>query len=242
MKNMLQLDRPDSLVARVVNSIRQEIESGRLAPQSRLPTEFELAETLNVSRSVIREAVSQLKADGVLISRRGSGSFISDKPTGTVFRLPELSGKRSDLEQLFEMRLWVESQSASVAAIRRTDADLKRMSNALEIMTGNPNDLVKSAAADVEFHRAIAAACKNEYFVAFLDFLGRQLAEARRSAWENSARLNVGSDPAQEEHTRVFQAISAGDAQAAARAATEHLEASARRLQIVLPESSFIKK
>src|SRR4051812_45157656 len=118
---MLQLDRPDSLVARVVNSIRQEIDSGRLAPQSRLPTEFELAETLNVSRSVIREAVSQLKADGVLVSRRGSGSFISDKPTGTVFRLPELRGKRSDLEQLFEMRLWVESQSASVAAIRRTE-------------------------------------------------------------------------------------------------------------------------
>jgi DNA-binding FadR family transcriptional regulator len=234
---MLQLDRPDSLVARVVDSIRQEIDSGRLPSQSRLPTEFELAETLNVSRSVIREAVSQLKADGVLISRRGS-----DKPTGTVFRLPELSGKRSDLEQLFEMRLWVESQSASVAAIRRTDADLKRMGKALEVMANNPHDLGKSAAADVEFHRAIAAACKNEYFVAFLDFLGRQLAEARRSAWENSARQSLGSDPAQEEHARVFQAISAGDAQAAARAATEHLEASARRLQIVLPESSFIKR
>ncbi len=239
---MLQLDRPDSLVARVVHSIREEIDAGRLAPQSRLPTEFELAETLQVSRSVIREAVSQLKADGVLISRRGSGSFISDKPTGTVFRLPELSGKRSDLEQLFEMRLWVESQSASVAAIRRTDADLKRMADALDTMTRHPDDLVKSAAADVEFHRAIAAACKNEYFVAFLDFLGRQLAQARRQAWENSARLNLGSDPAQEEHARVFQAIAAGDPQAAAQAATEHLEAAARRLQIVLPKSSFIKK
>ena len=239
---MLQFDRPDSLVTRVVNSIRQEIDSGRLAPQSRLPTELELADTLNVSRSVIREAVSQLKADGVLISRRGSGSFISDKPTGTVFRLPELSGERSNLEQLFEMRLWIESQSASVAAIRRTDADLKRMSNALEAMGAHPNDLVKSAAADVEFHRAIATACRNEYFVAFLDFLGLQLAQARRNAWENSARLNLGSDPAQQEHTRLFLAISAGDSQAAARAATEHLEAAARRLQIILPESSLCKK
>jgi GntR family transcriptional repressor for pyruvate dehydrogenase complex len=101
---------------------------------------------------------------------------------------------------------------------------------------------MKSAAADVEFHRAIAAACKNEYFVAFLDFLGCQLAETRRKAWENSAQLNDGSDPAQEEHMLIFRAISAGDAEAAARAATGHLEASARRLQIVLPESSFIKK
>ncbi|WP_036998434.1 FadR/GntR family transcriptional regulator, partial [Pseudomonas chlororaphis] len=73
---MRTIKRPDSLVTRVANTIRHEIDSGRQPPQSRLPTEFELAERLNVSRSVIREAVSQLKADGVLVSRRGAGSFV----------------------------------------------------------------------------------------------------------------------------------------------------------------------
>jgi len=236
---MLEFERPDSLVVHVVNAIRQEIDSGRLKAQSRLPTEFELAERLNVSRSVIREAVSQLKSDGILISRRGSGSFISDKPTGTVFRLPTTRGIRSDLEQLFEMRLWIESQSAAVAAERRTSADLKRMRQAIEIMDKHPLDLVKSPAADVEFHRAIAAACKNEYFLAFLDFLGRQLAETRRKAWENSARLIEGSAPALEEHLALFEAISAGDSETAARMAKVHLEASALRLKIALPEGSF---
>ena len=61
---MLELQRPDSLVVRVVSAIRAEIDSGQLAPESRLPTEQQLAEQLNVSRSVVREAIAQLKADG----------------------------------------------------------------------------------------------------------------------------------------------------------------------------------
>ncbi|MCC4104741.1 FadR/GntR family transcriptional regulator [Serratia ureilytica] len=231
---MLELERPETLVSRVVDAIRQEIDSGRFAPQSRLPSELELAQQLNVSRSVIREAVSQLKSDGVLISRRGSGSFISNTPSGTVFRLPALHGKRSDLEQLFEMRLWIESQSASIAAVRRTTDDLKSMRKALEAMDKHPQDLVKSATADVEFHHAIAAACKNEYFVAFLDFLGRQLAETRHKAWENSALMGKGAEPAQVEHLALYQAIKEGDSAAAERAATLHLTAAAQRLSILL--------
>ena len=57
---MLELQRPDTLVERVVSAIRAEIDSGRLAAESRLPTEQQLAEQLNVSRSVVREAVAQL--------------------------------------------------------------------------------------------------------------------------------------------------------------------------------------
>lgn len=66
---MLELQRPDSLVVRVVNAIRTEINSGQPPPESRLPTEQQLAEQLNVSRSVVREAIAQLKADGVLTAR-----------------------------------------------------------------------------------------------------------------------------------------------------------------------------
>lgn len=237
---MRTFKRPDTLVTRVANTIRHEISSGRLQPQSRLPTEFELAEHLNVSRSVIREAISQLKADGVLISRRGTGSFVSDKPAGTVFRLPEIRGQRSNLEQLFEMRLWVEVQSASIAAVRRSAGDLESMSNALDAMNNSSLDLAKSAAADVAFHRAIATACKNEYFLAFLDFLGQQLAEARRKAWENSARMVEGSEPAQAEHLALLEAIAQGDPEAAARTAAAHLERAAQRLGIALPDGTFL--
>ncbi len=85
---MLELQRPDSLVVRVVSAIRAEIDSGQLAPESRLPTEQQLAEQLNVSRSVVREAIAQLKADGVLTAKRGLGSIYLANPCGYGVPLP----------------------------------------------------------------------------------------------------------------------------------------------------------
>ncbi|WP_136475249.1 FadR/GntR family transcriptional regulator [Pseudomonas sp. DG56-2] len=233
---MLELQRPDTLVERVVGAIRAEIDSGRLAAESRLPTEQQLAEQLNVSRSVVREAVAQLKADGVLIARRGLGSYISQTPTGTVFRFPSAQGRSPDLVQMFEVRLWIETQAASVAAQRRDAVDLARMNKALQEMLDKRSDFAAAAAADVEFHRAIAEASKNDYFVAFHDFLRGQLAAARKTAWENSAAHSVGgSADANREHQALYQAIADGDRDTAAACAEAHLRASAKRLKLELP-------
>ncbi|MFJ4445809.1 FadR/GntR family transcriptional regulator [Pseudomonas sp. NPDC089422] len=233
---MLELQRPDTLVDRVVSAIRAEIDSGRLAAESRLPTEQQLAEQLNVSRSVVREAVAQLKADGVLIARRGLGSYISQTPAGTVFRFPGSNGRKPDLVQMFEMRLWIETQAAAIAARRRDEQDLAHMAKALQEMLDKRSDFATASAADVAFHRAIVEASKNDYFVAFHDFLGGQLASARRTAWENSAAHSVGgSADASREHQALYQAIADGDRQAAAACAEAHLRASAKRLKIDLP-------
>lgn len=234
---MLELQRPDTLVERVVSAIRAEIDSGRLAAESRLPTEQQLAEQLNVSRSVVREAVAQLKADGVLIARRGLGSYISQTPSGTVFRFPGSQGRKPDLVQMFEMRLWIETQAAAIAARRRDADDLARMASALGTMENPRSDFATASAADVAFHRAIAEASKNDYFVAFHDFLGGQLAAARRTAWENSATPAVGgSADALRERRALYQAIADGDRQAAAGCAEAHLRASAKRLKLDLPD------
>ncbi|UTL89643.1 FadR/GntR family transcriptional regulator [Pseudomonas fluorescens] len=233
---MLELQRPDTLVDRVVSAIRTEIDSGRLAAESRLPTEQQLAEQLNVSRSVVREAVAQLKADGVLIARRGLGSYISQTPAGTVFRFPGSHGRTPDLTQMFEMRLWIETQAAAIAARRRDEQDLAHMAKALQEMLDKRSDYATASAADVAFHRAIAEASKNDYFVAFHDFLGGQLASARRTAWENSAAHSVGgSAEANREHQALYQAIADSDRHAAAACAEAHLRASAKRLKIDLP-------
>lgn len=231
---MLELERPDSLVRRVVSALRTEIETGRLQPETRLPTEHQLAERLNVSRSVIREAVAQLKSDGVLIARRGSGSYISQTPAGTVFRLQSDGGGRLDLPQLFEMRLWIETQAATTAARRRSANDLKQIGKAIRLMQTKraEGNAAEAAAADVAFHRAIAVAAKNEYFVAFHDFLRSQLAVARRAAWDAG-----GSTEAQLEHGELYDAISRGDHGAAAASAEKHLRAAAERMGIDLPPS-----
>ena len=233
---MLELQRPDSLVVRVVSALRAEIDSGQLPPESRMPTEQQLAEQLNVSRSVVREAIAQLKADSVITARRGLGSFISQTPAGTVFRFPQADGRSPDLAQMFEVRLWIETQAASIAAQRRDEADLQRMKSALQAMHDNRDNFEAAAIADVEFHRAIADASKNDYFVAFHDFLRSQLASARKTAWENSAsRFATGSADATQEHQLLYQAIADGDAQRAAASAEAHLRAAARRLSLELP-------
>lgn len=137
---------------------------------------------------------------------------------------------------MFEVRLWIETQAASIAAQRRDAADLQRMKTALQEMHDKRADFDAAALADVEFHRAIAEASKNDYFVAFHDFLRSQLASARKTAWENSAtRFVSGSADATQEHTALYQAIVDGDAQGAAACAEAHLRAAARRLHLELP-------
>ena len=231
---MINLTRPQSLVDTVVSAIRREIIDGRLPAESKIPTEHQLAEQLNVSRSVVREAISQLKADGVLIIRPGSGSFVSQTPSGVVFRLPNKNGLLPRLDQLFELRLWIEIQAASIAAQRHTKEDLIRMSDAIELMENNSHNSKLSSAADVEFHRSIVAACKNDYLSAFHDFLHGQLVQARLFAWENSATLTVGPRGALREHQEMFNAVSSRNSSEAGNCARNHLEAAAQRLDIYL--------
>lgn len=229
---MLGIDRPSSLVSIVVKTILAEIAEGKLVAQSRLPTEQQLSERLEVSRSVVREAVSQLKADGVLTTRRGSGCYISANPAGSVFRLPDATDGKKRLEQLFEMRLWMETQAARAAAERRTKSDIKNMVGALSRMAERRVDSdggQAAAAADVAFHHAIFAAGKNDYFVAFHDFLSAQMQRERQLAWSGG-----GSDEVREEHVELFDAIDRRDAARAAFAAERHLRNAARRLGVKL--------
>ncbi|RBL67240.1 hypothetical protein C3E98_033060, partial [Pseudomonas sp. MWU13-2625] len=87
------------------------------------------------SPAAVRDLIERLNAaDGVLIARRGLGSYISKTPAGTVFRFPPGDGRLPDLAQMFEMRLWIETQAASIAAQRRDAADLHRIQEALQEM------------------------------------------------------------------------------------------------------------
>jgi GntR family transcriptional repressor for pyruvate dehydrogenase complex len=230
-----QLDRADSLVERVVHALLQEIEQGKFPPNTRLPAEQLLAQQLNVSRPVIREAIARLKVDNILVTRKGSGAYVSANPVGNAYRLDPGGRDGVNLQHVFELRYWAECAAAELAARRRTDSDIQAIEAALVEMDRTHGDFVASGMADIGFHRAIAVATRNAYFSGFVDFLGRQLLETRRLAWENSARLWGGSSPAQQEHRLIFEAISSGDPDAARNAARNHLIASARRLRMPEP-------
>lgn len=236
MKRETQLstvERPASLVDSVAKAIRDEIAAGRFAAGSRLPPQEKLTEALGVSRTVIREAISRLESDGVLSSRKGSGVYVSDTPGGNVFRVQRPRAGSNDLQHIFELRFGAEVAAAELAAQRRTAQDLERMRYAMKLMAthGDPAHRA-SAEGDVVFHRAIAVATQNPYFVDLVDLLARQLLETRQLAWENSARFGEGGEPAIREHAVLFAAIRARDPRAARAAAEVHLSESARRMRL----------
>ncbi|SDD06421.1 DNA-binding transcriptional regulator, FadR family [Cupriavidus sp. YR651] len=230
---MDRLSRPASLPSRIAQTLRDDIAAGRFAAGGRLPAESALAETFDVSRPIVREAIALLKADGVLVTRKGSGAYVSDTPGGQVWRVASQPDGGPTLAQLFELRRVVETTCAEMAAQRRTDADLDAIRAALTAMQAHAADFPSAAAADIAFHHAIAQAAHNPCFTGLTDFVSQQLLVARQFAWENSARLDAqhGTPRAADaEHAALVDAIAAGDQIAARAAAGAHLSAAAARM------------
>lgn len=224
------LSRPASLATRIADALRADIAAGRFAPGARLPAEAALAQAFGVSRPIVREAIALLKADGVLLTRKGSGAYVSDTPGGQVWRVNSAPDGGPTPVQLFELRMVVETACAEMAATRRTEADLAAIRAALEAMRTRVDDFAGAAAADVAFHHAIAAAAHNPCFTGLTDLVGQHLLQARQTAWENAARFRGGHGAADAEHAALVEAIAAANPAAARQAARRHLLAAARRM------------
>src|SRR3954470_2174278 len=112
--------------------LAEQIKSGRLVAGARLPTEEELSRAAKVSRTGVREAVAALRAEGLVITRRGVGAFVSAEPQRAPFRIePERLKTIADILNVMELRLGVEIESAGLAAGRATKSDVKAIGAAL---------------------------------------------------------------------------------------------------------------
>ena len=115
--------------------LAEEIKSGRLAPGDRLPTELALTRAAQVSRTVVREAVAALRAEGLVITRQGVGAFVSAEAQRAPFRIePDRLRSLADILNVMELRVGVEVESAGLAAIRATRSQLSAIDKALSAM------------------------------------------------------------------------------------------------------------
>ena len=133
-------------------------------PGDKLPNEFELSARLGVSRATLREAVSALIAQGVLVVKRGSGTFIANElPNIGDVSISSIDFMRVRLSDLYEIRLMFEPQSVKLACERADDSELA----AIEEQAKKVNRLLRSDGnwpdADQEFHEMIGAASHNEF-------------------------------------------------------------------------------
>jgi GntR family transcriptional repressor for pyruvate dehydrogenase complex len=212
--------------------LSEQIKSGRLAAGARLPTEEELSRAARVSRTVVREAVAALRADGLVVTRQGVGAFVSAAPQQAPFRIDQ-EGMRSieDVLHVMELRLGVEIESAGLAAERGTKAQVRAISAALEAMDRAAAQGKDAVDQDLELHRAIAEATGNPQFPRFLQFVGRHLIPRRivsgmpQSMGGREAYLKL----LQGEHQAIVAAIQQHDPKAAREAMRRHLTRSVER-------------
>lgn len=200
------------------------IVAGKLPEGERLPAETELASSFGVSRPVVREALSRLRADGVIVSRRGSGSYVQRKPSPQLLSLAPIGGI-ADLMRCFEFRIALEGEAAALAAVRRSDDDVAQMEAALAALEQAIERKSVGTQADIRFHNAIAAASKNKLFTttltALADVIFQGVSVARKLTLQASTRRLL---TVQAEHRRIFEAIRDEDASAARKAVRQHIE------------------
>jgi DNA-binding FadR family transcriptional regulator len=227
------------LSRRLFEQLAGEIRSGRLAPGARLPTEHELTRAAKVSRTVVREAVAALRAEGLVITRQGVGAFVSAEPQRAPFRIePERLQSLDDILKVMELRLGVEIESAGLAAERASKGEVRAIGAALQLIEDMARDGKSAVDEDLAFHRAIAQATGNPEFARFLQFIGRHLIPRRTVSGlpERMGGQRVYLALIQEEHRRIADAIAAGDPKAARDAMRRHLTRSLDRYRKLAAE------
>jgi GntR family transcriptional repressor for pyruvate dehydrogenase complex len=219
--------------------LAEQIRSGRLAPGERLPTEQELTRAARVSRTVVREAVAALRAEGLVVTRQGVGAFVADQAAEAPFRIdPERIQSLDEVLSVMELRLGVEVESAGLAAERATRAQLRAIEQSLETLEAAAGSGGSAVDEDLALHRAIAEATGNPEFVRFLQFIGRHLIPRRTVSGltESMGGTKAYLRLLQEEHRRIVAAIRGRDARAAREAMRRHLTRSIERYRKLADE------
>lgn len=221
----------------VMEAILQRIESNDLKPGDRLPSVVELANSFQLGRSTIREALSALKAMGWLDIRHGGGTFVSkelpkaDQAGGAQ---PLFEGTDS-LKEVLEVRKYIEVGCVVLAARNRTDSDLAVMERTIGLMRDVLADETLGEQADVDFHLQIAAASHNKLFLQIMESLTQRLQESMgksRALWFYGELASA--ERLLQEHTAIFEAIRDQDEAMAEKRLLLHLQKVDTVLQQVL--------
>ena len=225
MPSKLQVPRISDAIAA---TLERRILEGSLKPGDRLPPERELAVDLGVSRPSLREAIQKLASKGMVTSRQGGGTYVTDALESS-FSDPwqDMMGKHPNLrEDMLEFRRMLEGQAAEWAAERATDADLQRLEQSFSALMAafESDDAQKRSDADIAFHQAIGDAAHN--------VLIGHLSGALLNLMHDNIRLNLGelkSVPAasrllMSQHEAIFRSIREKKPQAARSAVETHID------------------
>lgn len=224
------------MVGQVAAWLLDQIRQGAFRTGEQLPSERQLCAQFAVSRPVVREALSQLRSEGLILVQQGRGAFVAEGNQRQSFRLHSVSlSEKHGLAHVLELLMAVEVAATGLAAQRRTAEDLRKIRRGL---VGMEYAIVNDQLGDKEdfaFHQAIVGATHNPHFQELSEHLEHAVRGFIRQARSNTAELSGDLVKAvQLEHRAIFDAIEKGDPQAAAEAAESHLRNAGVRLQTYL--------
>jgi len=226
----------ERLSDRLAARLGGQIDAGALRPGDRLPTEQRLAEAHGVSRTVVREAVHQLRSRGLVRSRQGSGVYVTAAPSGEAFTLDlALIDSIDDVLRVREVRRALEAETAALAAERASRAQVAALRKALRAIDRSAAEGQDGVEEDLAFHRLLAEAAGNPHFGRLLEFLEQYTKEAMRVTRRNDASRADFVEAVRIEHAAIVDAIAAGDAALARRRAVQHMRGGDRRMRTAEP-------
>lgn len=213
----------------IIDQIKEAIIKGDLKPGEKLPSERDFAESLSVSRTAVREAFSALEASGVVETLPGVGIFLKKN---TIEALVSgintiINGQKNSLNivDLIEARQGIEVQAAYLAAMRRTDEDLKLIKSAYQKLEKAANNQELAAQEDLEFHISIVKASHNDILLQVVTLFDKQfyqsIEEFRKEDMKIPQDQKISLDI---EHFHIYQAIEEGDSLKAQNAMWKHYD------------------
>jgi DNA-binding FadR family transcriptional regulator len=198
----------------------------------KLPASKEIEQAAGVSRTVVRESVAILKAEGLLISRQGVGVFVTERKNNKLFSIEEAEfNSIDDAIKILELRMAVEIEMAGMAAIHHTQKQLAHINACLEAVNLKLAAGLNGQKEDFDFHLAIANASANHYFTRFIKFIGSGVIPAREIVIKHDKQQQPDTffEMIRNEHKAIADAIAARDAQGARDAVSAHLGMSRER-------------
>ena len=217
--------KPKRIADQVFEQLQEMIFRGEYKPGQKIMTERELAETLQVSRTSVRNATNKLVVMGLLEQRQGQGTFIrmpNAKPRS--FMLEAMLSQNASLRDLLEVRIGLECNAATLAARRATESDIEFLDKSLKDIDRDVRSGSHGSDADTRFHMAIAYATHNPLQIyimkQFYDFLFYSISENLTRLYRDPRQIDI----IQGQHRKILDAIRMRDSEQASEATLNHIQ------------------
>lgn len=208
----------------VLNVMQEKIVSGEWKTGMKITGEIQLAQELGVSRASVRGAMDQMVAMGILIRRRGDGTYVNDVSNGMLFQelIPEMMLSGYSEVEILDFREMLEPECVRRFVSEYGEDQLQKLKECCDIMEQNAETSSQAfAEADLEFHLMLVQGSGNPVIIKVMDIIKDILAY-----YQYSANKLIGPKSGVREHRRILEAIEARDGELAALLMRRHIQRS----------------